>query len=515
VLSWLVVIIPALAELLVGGYQLGRASLWRDEGYTREVIVRPLGEIIAMLHHQDAVHGLYYLVMHPIAEVLGTSATALRLPSLIATSLAAGLTAALGRRLARIAGGPAAGATGLLAGLLLVALPLTTWYAQDARPYAMATLLAVGATYLFVRGLAGGSRWWWAGYAAAVVVLALLNATALLLVAAHGISLLLLRWRTPAAAPLAAAPLAADPSPADQPPAATWRWLAATAGAVVVLSPLLALGLRQSGQLGWVTKPTLATVTTLVADFAGAWDLIPLVAVLALLGIAAVLGRRQWAARVPAAIALPWLVLPPVVLLGASALHPVYVERYVIFCMPAVALLVAGGLIWLARLTRTTPPGRRLPALAVVPSALLVAVIAAVLASPQAAIRDTGARPDNLRVVAAVLSANERPGDVIMYVPWATRVVGLTYPAPFSRLRDIEMAQSPIASATLTGQPVTAQVLVSRFVDVRRLWTVRWAAPAALQTRLDHAEAKLISHMVLVRRWTIRSVVLSLYAARR
>lgn len=50
-----------------------------------------------------------------------------------------------------------------------------------------------GATYMFLRGISAASHWWWTGYAAAITLLALLNLTGLLLVAAHGVSLHILR----------------------------------------------------------------------------------------------------------------------------------------------------------------------------------------------------------------------------------------------------------------------------------------------------------------------------------
>ena len=47
------------------------------------------------------MHGLYYLLIHAVIAIGGTTETALRLPSLIAMALAAGVTALLGQRLAR------------------------------------------------------------------------------------------------------------------------------------------------------------------------------------------------------------------------------------------------------------------------------------------------------------------------------------------------------------------------------------------------------------------------------
>jgi len=160
--GWLVAAIPVAAALAVGGYRLGGASLWRDEAYTLAAAGRPSGQIVGLLLHVDAVHGPYYLGMHLVIGLLGSSAAALRLPSLLATSLAAGLTAVLGRRLARMSSLPVPALTGMLAGLLYVAAPQTTWYAQDARPYGLVTLFAVAASYLLVVAIGDGRRRWWA-----------------------------------------------------------------------------------------------------------------------------------------------------------------------------------------------------------------------------------------------------------------------------------------------------------------------------------------------------------------
>ena len=99
--GWLVVALPALVELVVGGYRISGPSFWRDEAYTITGSQRPASAILAMIPHEDAFHGLYLLLMHPVIAIWGTSETALRLPSLIAMCAAVGLTAALGRRLAR------------------------------------------------------------------------------------------------------------------------------------------------------------------------------------------------------------------------------------------------------------------------------------------------------------------------------------------------------------------------------------------------------------------------------
>jgi mannosyltransferase len=163
----------------------------------------------------------------------------------------------------------------------------------------------------------------------------------------------------------------------------------------------------------------------------------------------------------------------------------VYYVRYIEFCLPALAILAGAGLTGLIRLAAVTPlrwsrPGRwRLGPLrlAWLPAVLVVAVLAALLAGPQQAIRQTAARPDNLRLASAIVAAHEQPGDVVFYLPATMHVLGTAYPAPFARLRDIARNKSAIASGTLTGTEITSPArLKSRFTDVRRVWVVTGAS---------------------------------------
>jgi mannosyltransferase len=502
--GWLVVGLPVLAALVVGGYRLGGPSLWRDEAYTLEVAQRSFGQIFSLLLHVDAVHGPYYLGMHVVVRVLGTSEAALRLPSLIATSLAAGALAALGRRLAQLSELPAPSVTGLLAGLLYVAAPQTTYYAQDARPYGLVTLFAVAATYLLLVAMQRGGARWWSAYAVAIMLTGVASLFALLILAAHGVTLLRAR--------------AQDRTRARD-RARLMPWLASAAAAVVVLGPLIVLGYGQDRTLSWVVRPGAGTVRVLVTLFAGSTALIPLVAALAVCGIASGLGAAARRLEVTVVtVALPWLVLPPLVLVAASLVKPVYVERYVVFCQPALALLCAAGVAWIARLVAGSPAGRRTPALAWAAPALILAVLAVVLVGPQRAVRLTAARPDNLRGVSAVVAANERPGDAVFYLPSEVRVVSMAYPAPFRKLRDLALKKSPVASDSLTGTQVWAPVLAKRFAGppaVHRVWVVQWAGQTSVRpgTKIGREELALVHRMHLVRRWTVQSVVLSLYAA--
>jgi mannosyltransferase len=501
---WVLLAVPALAELLIGGYQLGRPSLWRDEAYTIDAASRPAGAIIRMLRNVDAVHGLYYLMMHVVVGWLGSAPAAIRLPSLIAMVLAAAATAVLGRRLARTAGLPAPGVTGITAGVIFAALPLTTWYAQDARPYGPVVLFTVLASYLLLRAVAGNGPRWWLAYGLALLVTGLFSAFALLIAGAHFATMLTVRNRS------------------------RWlRWLAAVVIAFAVLSPLFYFAYRQGRTFGWVGQPGIGAVKNLVVGFAGSRPLVAVVGVLAICGIIG--GWRSLPARTapPGAAAagqaspepgattvtLPWLVLPPGFLLAVSQIHPAYVQRYVVFCLPALALLCATGLSWLARLTARLAPGLpgTSPALTWLPSVAVLAVFAVLLIGPQRAVRLPSSRSDNLIEVSAILRANEHPGDAVLYLPPKLRATSYAYPAAWSRLDDIALARSPAAAADLSGRQVPKAVLRQRLAAASRVWLV--ARPSAVRSpRFRGYQRRMLAGMHLVRNWKVRSIVLRLYS---
>jgi len=510
----LVIGVPAVTSFVVGGYEIGGPSLWRDEAYTKDAIARPVGQIFSLLGHMDAVHGAYYVFLHVVAAAVGTSATALRFPSLCAMVVATACTAAIGRRAAALAqpahpAGPVRlnvpALTGFLSGMVFATAPAMTFYAQMARSYAIVTMFATIASYLLLRAYPDGRWRWWSAYALAVALAGLFNLFGLLIVAAHGVTLLLTdaggregrgRWigRVPV------------------------RWLAACAAALVVLGPLLRVAGGQQEQIAWLTRPDFRTIDRLVHDFAGSKELVVPFALLVLVGLVTACLADDWRPLNPAAIALPWLVVPPFLLIAVSYVKPVYYERYVEFCLPALAILVGAGLVGIVRLASAAPVRRlRVAWLPVAVAALVVLGLAAMLVGPQGAIRQTAARPDNLRLASAIVAAHEQPGDVVFYIPLDAHVLGTGYPAPFERLRDIALAQSPIASGTLTGTEITSPALLKRrFTDVRRVWVVTGASNYKFpvpSTRVDREKMALIAGagMHIIHRWLAGEVMLTLY----
>jgi mannosyltransferase len=365
VASWAAPLIPGIVLLLADGYELGRLSLWRDEAYTLDAIQRLLLQIFAMARRIDAVITPYYLLMHAWIAVAGASAAALRLPSVLAMAVAAVVTTVIGRRLASVARLPAPAMTGLLAGLLFAAAPQVTRYSRDARPYGLVTMCTAIATWLLLHALADGQWRWWAGYGVAMVATGLFHVLALVLLAAHGTTAWIAHARQRAASPAAiaaAGPGGGDPADGETGPhfrVLPSRWLTAAGAAIVVLTPLLVAGYGQRSQISWLTRPRLGAVGHLVVSFGGSRLLAPLVALLVAGGVTAGLAGRR---RVPVdmvTVAAPWLVLPPLVLFAGSQIHPVLNFRYVVYCMPALALLAAAGVAAVTRLATLARWARR------------------------------------------------------------------------------------------------------------------------------------------------------------
>ncbi|MGZ0203708.1 glycosyltransferase family 39 protein, partial [Streptomyces sp. RM1] len=170
--------------LALGLWRVDRGGMWRDEAVTFQVARRTLPQIWRLLHGVDAVHGLYYLLMHFVLAARADEVV-LRLPSVAGAAVTAGLVAQVGARLAR----PRAG---LWAGLLYAVNPMAGHYAQEGRSYALVAAGAMGATLLLLRGVEKGS--WW-GYGLVLGVTCWLHEFAVLLVLAHGVTLALARDR--------------------------------------------------------------------------------------------------------------------------------------------------------------------------------------------------------------------------------------------------------------------------------------------------------------------------------
>ncbi|MFD4604857.1 glycosyltransferase family 39 protein [Streptomyces sp. NPDC058464] len=489
--------VPAAVMLAVGLWGLHRGGMWRDEAVTYQVARRTVPQIWRLLHDVDAVHGLYYLLMHVVlaADPGHPGEVVLRLPSVCAAAVTAGLVAALGSRLARPR-------VGLWAGLLYAVTPLVGHYAQEGRSYALVAAGATGATLLFVRAVREGGRRAWCRYGVVLGVTCWLHEFAVLLLLAHAGTLVLARSS-----------------------GRVWRgWGCAAGGVALSLLPMVVVSRGQSAQVAWLREPDVETAQELLRQYLGPTDGVYWACLaLGLLGLTRLVGRRGEVTL--AAVALPLAVLPPVALMLASQLTPLYVDRYVLYALAGGPLLVALGADRVAGVlgrlwshgTATAPrsPAPRSPALT------LAGVLAVLLAFTHQipllrADRVPGTRPDNLGGVAAAVARVLRPGDPVLFLPAHARGAELAYPADFKSTRDVALAEPGPASGTLYGREVEVGTLRRRLAGVDEVWAVmeKYALVSGYRPRLGTERAKwavLNQEFVLREEMVIDRVALRLY----
>ncbi|WP_416983123.1 glycosyltransferase family 39 protein [Streptomyces sp. T028] len=428
-----VVAVPAGVMLALGLWGLDRGGMWRDEAVTFEVARRSVPQIWRLLHGVDAVHGLYYLLMHAVLAVR-PGETALRLPSVGAAALAAGLVAALGARLARPR-------VGLWAGLLYAVTPLIGHYAQEGRSYAVVCAGAAWATLLLVRALQGRS--WWP-YGVVLALTCLLHELAVLLVPAHAVTLLYARVGKRAGV----------------------RWAAAAGAAVLALVPLAVVSQAQAGQVAWLHRPDTRGAERLLHAFLGPGG--PVFWTCLLLALAALPGPRRLTLT---SVALPWAVVPPLTLLTVSQLRPMYDDRYVLYALAGAPLLVAAGA---DRLLGTRSP-------LVTPAGTLAVALAFTQQLPlHREDRTLRGRPDTLAAVSVLAAREVRPGETVVFLPTIGRRAKVAHPEGFRGVRDVALQASGPASGTLYGRERDAAELRRELLALDRLWVL--AEPYALRS---------------------------------
>lgn len=468
-------VLPALAAsaavLFLALTGLGGRPLWRDECATWWAAHLPPADLLRLVAHVDAVLLPYYGLLHAYRAAFGDTEAALRLPSALAMAAAAGLTAELGRRLVS----PRAG---LLAGLVFAAIPAVTRYGQEARPYALAVAATAAATLLLVLAVERPGRWWrWAAYSLSVSAVGAAHLVALTVLAAHAVAVL---TRTGG----------------SRRRAVVIRFGYALAAGLAPLVPLALRGHAQAGQIAWIDAADVA------------WNLLPqrlfgtAAIFLTVAGLAAAgmirLPRDCWA--LPA-----WALAPPVFLIAAwPAAHLLYF-RYLLFTLPAWALLAGAGL---DRLPRPAP------AVAPVLRAVLVAVLIGYAVPGQAVVRRIGTGEPDLRTAARVMLAAGRPGDGIAFGGTGTYGVytlrkGMAYELRRAVFADV-LAAGPIGGDGGYGAAECPDP-VACLAGVRRVWLVTSVSGANLLARMSPgAEAALRGSFIEQGRWSATRVRVAL-----
>ncbi|MGZ8814393.1 MAG: glycosyltransferase family 39 protein, partial [Mycobacterium sp.] len=305
----------AAALSLVGA---GRPSFWYDEAATISASYsRSLGQLWQMMGNVDAVHGLYYVLMHGWFTIFEPTEFWSRVPSGLAVGGAAAGVVVLGKQFS-------SRTVALSAGVICAILPRATWAGIEARPYALTMMVAAWSTVLLVHAARRNNDWIWLCYAAAMAAAILLDVYLALMFLAHTVFLCFYKPGRAVAV----------------------RFGITMVCTCVAVAPFVRMAVGQAHQIIWISPVGRRTIEDVAVQ--QYFERSPLFLIVsACVMVAAVILWRFTSVRLAEpdrqllALAIAWLVVPIALILGWSALvHPIYTPRYLCFTAPAMALVL-------------------------------------------------------------------------------------------------------------------------------------------------------------------------------
>lgn len=422
----------------LGAWGIDRHALWLDEAVSLGATSQ-LGRALSGTYGTMAA---YYVLLDGWTAVVGTSVVALRSLSVVTTAAVVVVAAALARRLLPRR-------EGALAVLVLAASPALVRYGQEARSYALVTLVAVTAWWVLDQAVERHHRdapagAWWTGLAG-LSVLGVLS---------HGLY--------PLQVIAMAVALATHPDRARLLRAA----LPALLAAVTTAAALASAGADRIAD--WIPPLSAGQVADLGVELV-APAAVPRLVLLALAAVGVAWLLRSPApdplARWRAVVPVIWAVVPVLVLVAVSTRRPYLVPRYLLASTPALAMLVAVGAV-----AAVDTLGRRArPALAAV---TVGAVVVGALGWAQVAVHDrTGY---DWRSAAERVAAEVEAGDAIAFTATPLRM-------PFEAAwRDVDPRAEPLpvgntrplGTVMRYDHPVRPETVPAALARADRLWVV-------------------------------------------
>lgn len=433
----------ALFATVVSAAGSARPSLWFDEAATISASTRTVPQLWRMLGNIDAVHGLYYLLMHGWFAVFPATEFWSRLSSALAVGLAAAGVVVLGRQLSTRS-------VALTAGLVFALLPRVTWAGIEVRSYALTMVAAVWLTVFCVATIRRNGMRWWLGYAVLAIAATLLNVFLVLLMPVHAVLVAVLtRSRT-----------------------VRRRWALTGFATVGAATPFLMFTQTQLFQVGWISPLGTRTFGEVLQQQYFD-DALPVALLSGLLVATAAWMSRRGIGTVagPGAgrliiVAGAWMLLPTTALLLYSALqHPIYYPRYLAFTAPAAALLLGYCV---------TAVGRSAAGV----TALLL--VFAVAATPNyLAQRGPYAKEGmDFSQVADVITRHAAPGDCLIldnsaaWKPGPIRPLTAARPSAYAKLRDYGRGLSAVQRNRLWDAHIAVWAWADKMPGCAALWTV-------------------------------------------
>ena len=312
---------PMIVGVLAAAVSLcgaGRPSFWYDEAATISASYsRSLTQLWQMLDNVDAVHGLYYLLMHGWFTIFPPTEFWSRAPSALAVGGAAAGVVVLGKQFS-------SRTVAVSSGVVCAILPRATWAGIEARPYAISMMAAVWLTVLLVTAARRDNAWVWLSYGIALAVSIVLDIYLVLLLLAHVVFICAFRRRR----------------------TVLLRFAITSALAGCAVTPFVVAAVGQANQISWIVpigRRTIEDVT--VQQY---FERSPPFAIMSALVVATTAvvwlctsARLVEAERQLLTLAIAWLVIPTgLIVIWSAFVHPIYTPRYLSFTAPAVALVL-------------------------------------------------------------------------------------------------------------------------------------------------------------------------------
>jgi mannosyltransferase len=376
-----------LLLLTIGGAwlrlsHLGAKSLWLDEGAT-VALARASWQHFAFVwwHGEANLQTIYFLLMRGWIHV-GSSEALVRLPSALFGIASIPLMYVVGRKF-----------TGVMPSLVAVALvsfsPSAVYYSQEARSYSLGILVVLLSTYLFLRAVEENRTGDWALWTLCGIAAFYSHDLTALVLVAQVASLLF------------------------KPPPVPWRRVILCGMIIFVAAvPGLTYVFRATPEnlhFVWMPRPTPKEFWHLAMFFGGSGVKIALACILWGAGIAAVIrarrdGKVELAWR--GTLLVSWAVVPAILLALISLREPMFLQRYMIFSLPATALLAGVGAALMSKWR----------------IGLVLAIVLCAACIPTILKKYNKPREDWRGATGLVLSS-AAPGDAVAFFPFYTRIM--------------------------------------------------------------------------------------------
>jgi 4-amino-4-deoxy-L-arabinose transferase-like glycosyltransferase len=321
---WLTLLLLLAAGATARFLYLARKPFWFDETFSVEVARLDWPNFLHLMWWREANMSLYYVLLKVWLR-FGQSPFFIRsLSAVIATATIPAIywlgSTLYDRRV------------GLIAAALLAFNGYDIRYAQEARSYSLFVLLATLSSGFLIAYLKEPTRRNRVGYIVCSILAVYAHFYALLLIMIHWLAL---RWRSKSGAP--------STSDSSYRPKLRRAWIAI---GIAVLPLLIFVAKTGAGPIRWIKRSGLGDLARFSVYLTNGRPLLYFAAcLLTLLPLAKQVFERsrdweKWRVQ----FLFIWLLFPIVLTVLLSFARPVFLPRYMIFCLPALLLLAAAGL---------------------------------------------------------------------------------------------------------------------------------------------------------------------------